>query len=358
MGRTFTAGFVHDAPASRVVFGADAAQSHLVDELDRLGARRVMLITTERERARAQTVIAPLRDRLVAVFTDVQPHVPVEIAHQARELAADRAADAVLSIGGGSVTGTAKAVALTQTLPIIAVPTTYAGSEMTPVWGLTTASRKTTGRSPAVAPAVVVYDPTLTASMPPRVAAASGMNALAHALEAAWMPGVGPVARLAADEAVRALAPELPRVARGVADDAGHARVLYGAYLAATAFAAAGSGLQHKLCHLLGGVGDLPHAETHAVVLPHVVAFNESAVPDVLREAARALEADTAADGVAALAADLGVSRTLQALGLSEAGLARVVELARAADLGANPRPVEPDDAERLVRAAYAAPSP
>jgi maleylacetate reductase len=217
--------------------------------------------------------------------------VPVETARAARAAAADAGADAVLCIGGGSTVGAAKAVALTARIPVLAVPTTYSGSEVTAVWGMTENGRKTTGTDPAVLPRVVVYDPELTAGLPRELAVASGLNAMAHGVEALWAPRRNPVSSVIAEEGVGALATGLR--------DADPAELLRGAWLAAAAFAVAGSGLHHKLCHVLGGTFGLPHARTHAVVLPHVLAFNAPGAPEAAARVARALGVEDPVRGTA-----------------------------------------------------------
>src|SRR3989441_6648884 len=200
--RTFT----YDALPGRVIFGPAGSRQRLAEEVDRLGARRVLLIATERERELAEELWVPLGDRIVGVFIDIRPHVPVEVAEEARELVRRLKADCLLSIGGGSTTGTAKAIALAEPLPIVAVPTTYAGSEMTPVWGLTQGQRKTTGISRDVLPQVVVYDPELTFSLPGFITGPSAMNAMAHCVEAFYAPGANPITSLMAEEGIGALA--------------------------------------------------------------------------------------------------------------------------------------------------------
>ena len=216
----------------------------------------------------ARELAGTLGGRLAGVFTGVRPHVPAAVAQAARQEAAAAGADALLSIGGGSATGTAKAVALATGLPVIAVPTTYAGSEVTPVWGITEGARKTTGTDLRVLPRLVIYDPELTLGLPPGLSAASGLNAMAHCVEAFWAPRRNPVSSLAAGEGIRALAGALPLVGTAPADLGVRSSLLYGAYLAGSAFAVAGSGLHHKICHVLGGRYDLPHAQMHAIVLP------------------------------------------------------------------------------------------
>jgi maleylacetate reductase len=234
---------------------------------------------------------------------------------------------------------------MTARLPIIAVPTTYAGSEVTPVWGLTENGRKTTGVDPAVLPRVVVYDPTLTATLPSDLAAASAFNALAHAVEAMWAPRRNPVSTAVAGEAVERLAAGLRT------GDA--AELLCGAWLGSSAFAVAGPGLHHKLCHVLGGTFALPHARTHAVVLPHVLAFNAPGAPEAAGRVARALGVDDAVAGLRALADAHGIPRGLRALGMPEAGVAEAAALTAPAVPADNPVPITDGALERLVRAAW-----
>ena len=332
--------FTYDALPGRVVFGPGTAQARLADEVSRLGASRLLLITTPRAAALARDLAAPLGRRVAGVCTGVREHVPAEVAEAARQQAAETGADALLSIGGGSATGTAKAVALTTGLPVIAIPTTYAGSEVTPVWGLTEGDRKTTGTDPRVLPRVVLYDPDLTVSLPAGLTAASGLNALAHCAEAFWAPGRNPVTALAAAEGVRVLAQALPLAVKDGADLAARGDLLYGAYLAGTAFGVAGAGLHHKICHVLGGRYGLPHAQTHAIVLPYVMALNLPGAPDAAARISQALgeagldPADPAA-AVQALAARLGLPGGLRDIGLRADQIdeaARLIEPAVPAD--------------------------
>jgi maleylacetate reductase len=322
--------FEYDALPVRVIFGRGTADRKLAGVVDDLAVRRVLVIVAGPEAPLARRLVAPFSERVAGVFTDVRPHVPVEVAEAARAAVARCGADAVLSIGGGSTTGTAKAVALTTGLPIVAVPTTYAGSEVTPVWGLTDHGRKTTGTDRRVLPRVVLYDPELSATLPVGLSVVSGLNAVAHCVEAFWGPRANPVTSLMAEEGLRALAAGL----RGVIRDPGglepRSGVLYGAWLAGTVFATAGSGLHHKICHVLGGAYDLPHAETHAVVLPHVTALVASSLPDVDARVSAALGAPAgtpAADALAALARRLGAPTALRELGLPEDELGAATQL-------------------------------
>ena len=338
-------GFTFDQPAARIVFGAGAARTTLADEVGRLGVTRVLVIASTRDEQRVAAIIAPLGGRVAGSFTAVREHVPLPTAEAARAAAKEVDADALLAIGGGSTVGAAKAVALTARLPVVAVPTTYSGSEVTAVWGLTENGRKTTGTDPAVLPRVVVYDPELTATLPADLAAASGFNAMAHAVEAMWAPRRNPVSTAVAGEAIARLAAGLRT--------GDPAELLCGAWLGASSFAVAGSGLHHKLCHVLGGTFGLPHARTHAVVLPHVLAFNAPGAPEAVARVARALGTDNAVAGLRALADEHGIPRGLRALGMPEDRIEKAAELTAPAVPDDNPVPVGDGALLRLVRAAW-----
>lgn len=346
--------FTYDALPGRVVFGAGAARQQLAAEIASLGATRVLLIATERARPLAEELAAPLADRVAGVFTGVQPHVPAAVAAAARAAARDTGADCLLAVGGGSTIGAAKAIALDLPLPIVVVPTTYAGSEMTPIWGITSGQRKQTGRSLAVLPKVVVYDPELTYSLPASVTGPSAINALAHSVEALYTPGTNPVVGLIAEESIRALAHGTPVAVARPGDPAGRSETLYGAYLAGAALAAAGTGLHHKICHVLGGAYNLPHAETHAVVLPHAVAFNQPAIADVMARVASALGGQGAAAGIYALIEVLGAPLALKDIGMRAEDLDAAVGLIMEAAPKDNPRPIDAAGIRRLLGNAYA----
>jgi maleylacetate reductase len=346
--------FEYEALAGRVVFGPGAARQALAGEADRLGAARILLLVAGSEEALARELAEPLGERIVAVFTAVRPHVPVAIAEAARELAVSVGADALLSIGGGSTTGTAKAVALTSGLPIIAVPTTYAGSEVTPVWGLTEAAQKTTGSDSRVLPRTVIYDPELTLTLPADLSAGSGLNAMAHCVEAFWAPRSNPISSLAAEEAIRVLSSGLPTVVADPHDLDARSDLLRGAYLAGTAFAVAGSGLHHKICHTLGGAFDLPHALTHAIVLPHVLAFNGPRAPEAVVRIGRALGVDDPAAGLRELADRLGIPAGLHALGMTEQQVGEAAAAVEPLVPADNPRRTDREVLHELIHAAWA----
>lgn len=354
--------FVHEALPVRVRFG-DGASDRLADELRWLGAHSVVVVASPRHRSLVQRLEDDLGGVPVGLFDDVRQHVPVDLAARAGQMVAERGADALVSIGGGSAVGLAKAVARERPMPQIAVPTTYSGSEMTPIWGMTSNDGKRTGRDPGVLPSVVVYDPALTRSLPPGLAASSGLNAVAHAVEALYAAGRNPITDLAAIEALRRLGRALPQVVEAArARDSGggeaaraHSDALYGACLAGLALGQVGTSFHHKICHVLGGRFGLGHAETHAALLPHSVRAAAEEVPEALRPAADALGADDAVTGVARLAASVGAPGSLADLGFPPESLEEAADLAAEALRGLG---VAPSRAriEALLRDATAGP--
>jgi alcohol dehydrogenase class IV len=350
-----TTSFTHETLPQRVVFAAEQAARHVADEVARLGTRP-MVIAAEPDGALAEPILAGLPGAVR--HTEVAMHVPVEVAERARKAAAEHDIDVLVSVGGGSTTGLAKAVTLTSGLPIVAVPTTYAGSEATNVWGLTDAGRKTTGSDARVLPRSVVYDAALLVSLPAQLSVASGLNAMAHCVDSMWAPRADPINRALALEGIRALHRGLPQVVRDYRDIDGIEQTLYGAYLAAVAFASAGSGLHHKICHVLGGMYALPHAQTHAVVLPHVLAFNAPSVPGIERRLAKSFGATSAAGGLRRLREQVGAPRALRDYGLREADIPTAAEAVLAAVPPGNPTPVTAANVDELLRRAWAGREP
>jgi len=358
--------FTHEAHPARVVFG-DGCRRRLAEEADRLGVRRALVIASPRL---AAEVGALLGGRAVVALGGGVMHVPVETAAAAIAAAAEAGADGIVAVGGGSAIGLAKAVArsrgvpdggLRDDLPILAVPTTYAGSEMTSIWGQTEGGQKRTGRDERVRPKIVLYDPELTDALPAELAAQSGLNAVAHAMEALYTPKLDPVIALLAEEAVAALARALPLVvADGQARDrAARSDVLYGAWLAGVCLDRATMGVHHKLCHVLGGSFGLPHAAVHAVVLPYAAAFNRDAAPEAMRRLGRALGAGAleAPAALFALGRRLQVPASLAAIGMRRGDLDRAAELATQSPYD-NPRPVDRDGVRALLEEAFAGLAP
>ncbi|MCZ4583589.1 maleylacetate reductase [Rhodococcus opacus] len=343
--------FEHESLPQRVCFASGQAAAMLAGEIQRLGASRVMVLASQSEAERSEQLTADLP--VVVHHNEIAMHVPVEVAERARTAAARHEVDAIVSVGGGSTTGLAKAIALATGLPIVAVPTTYAGSEATNVWGLTEGARKTTGVDARALPRAVIYDPALTLSLPAPMSVASGLNALAHCVDSMWGPRSDPIDRALAQEGIRALRTGLPSVVADPTSLIGREPVLYAAYLSAVAFSSAGSGLHHKICHVLGGAYDLPHAQTHAVVLPYVLAFNAPAAPEAEHRIATALDASTALDGLQKLRDQLDAPRALRDYGFDESDIDSAVDAILPAVPANNPRPVTADELRRLLHAAW-----
>src|SRR5579864_682438 len=343
--------FVYNGLPSRVVFGAGSL-AQLGREIELLGATRALVLSTPQQRAQAEALAGQLGERAAGVFAEAVMHVPVETARQARAFATEVGADCAIAIGGGSTTGLGKAIALEASLPIIAIPTTYAGSEMTPIYGLTEGGVKKTGRDPRVLPKTVIYDPALTTSLPPALSLTSGINAIAHAAEGLYAQDANPIVSLMAEEGIRALGNGLPLVMDDPGNLAARADCLYGAWLCGAVLGSVGMALHHKLCHTLGGTFNLPHAETHTIVLPHVLAYNRDAAPEAMKRIARALRADDAAQGAFDLAHDHGAPTALKDIGLTATELDVALDLALKNPYW-NPRPVEPAALRALLEAAF-----
>jgi alcohol dehydrogenase class IV len=331
--------FVYTGLPARVIFGSGTL-AQLGAELDRLGCRRALLLATPQQEGSVRAVAATLGERAAGVFAGAAMHTPVEITEVAAAALAAAKADCTVALGGGSTTGLGKALALRTDLPQVVVPTTYAGSEMTPILGQTEGGKKTTLRSPKVLPEVVLYDVDLTLTLPPGLSATSGINAIAHAVEALYAEDRNPIISLMADECIAALGRALPKIAADPADKAARSDALYGAWLGGTCLGLIGMALHHKLCHVLGGTFDLPHAETHTVVLPHALAYNTPAAPEAAARVARALGATDGAQALYELAGRLGAPTSLKALGMPESGIDRAADLAVQNPYW-NPRPLD-----------------
>jgi maleylacetate reductase len=343
--------FTYEPHPARVVFGA-GARARLADEVGRMGILRPLLIAAPMHAAEARRV------GLVAAgsFEETVMHVPVEVAARALDACRDVRADGLVAFGGGSAIGVAKAVARETNLPIVAVPTTYAGSEMTSVWGVTEGGEKKTGRDARVRPKTVIYDPELVLSLPRDIAGPSGLNAIAHAMEALYAADADPITQLFAEESVAKIAAALPR-AVATADLAEVSDVVYGAWLAGVCLDRAAMGVHHKLCHVLGGTFGLAHAGVHSVILPYAAAFNRAAAPVAMTRLARALGGDDAPTALYALARSVDAPASLAALGMREEGLDRAADIAVRAPY-ANPRPVDRAGVRALLGDAFAGRAP
>src|SRR5215218_4294711 len=309
--------FTYNGQPGRVVFGAGSL-SQLGKEIEALGARRALVLSTPEQRASAEKVAGMLGARAAGIFDRAVMHVPIETAREARELARKLDADCAVAVGGGSTTGLGKAIALDSGLPILAIPTTYAGSEMTPIYGITEGGLKKTGRDAKVLPRTVIYDPELTLTLPVGLSVSSGINAIAHAAEGLYSVDGNPVMDLMAEEGIAALGRALPAIRANSSDLEARSQALYGAWLCGIVLGNVGMALHHKLCHTLGGSFNLPHAETHTVVLPHALAYNAASAPRAMEQIANALGGSSAAQAVFDLAKSNGAPVALREVGMKQ----------------------------------------
>ena len=338
--------------ALRAQFGQAAAPA-IAAALQQMSLSRAVLLATPGHAQQAHDMAAQIGPSVVAVLPVAQMHTPVEVTQHALPHVLAAKADALISFGGGSVTGLGKALALHTRLPHIAVPTTHAGSEVTGILGQTEAGRKTTVSDPRLQPQVVIYDPRLIASLPAPITVTSALNALAHAVEALYAPDRNPLTSSLALQGAQALITAVPKVLENLHNLQARADCQYGGFLCGLVLGQVGMGLHHKLCHTLGGSFGLPHAQTHAVILPHAVAYNEAAVPDLLAPLAQMLSAATAGQGLYALSASLHAPQSLRDLGLAETDLDRAADLATQSPYP-NPSPLEKPALRALLQAAWA----
>jgi alcohol dehydrogenase class IV len=343
--------FTYTAQPARVVFGAGSL-AQLGKEIELLGAGKALVLSTPEQRASAERVAELLGARAAGVFDRAVMHVPIETAREARELARRLGADCAVAIGGGSTTGLGKAIALDSGLPILAIPTTYAGSEVTSIYGITEGGLKKTGRDIRVLPRTVIYDPELTLSLPVSLSVTSGINAIAHAAEGLYAADSNPVMDLMAEEGIAALGRALPAIRNNAADIEARSDALYGAWLCGTVLGHVGMALHHKLCHTLGGSFNLPHAETHTVVLPHALAYNAKDAPQAMQRIARALGGASAAQAVFDLARNNGAPVALRDIGMKAADLDKACDIALQNQYP-NPRPLERAAIRQLLENAF-----
>ena len=343
--------FVFESMPARVVFAENAIE-HLPREIEQLGARRALVLSTPQQEALATDISRRLGQRSVGVYPHAVMHVPIEVARKARDEAVRLGADCAVAVGGGSTVGLGKAIALESGLPILAIPTTYAGSEMTSIYGLTEAGMKKTGRNRRVLPKVVIYDPLLTIDLPVAMSITSGFNAIAHAAEALYAENSNPITTLMAEEGIRALAQGMPEVAKNPRGREGRSDCLYGAWLCSSVLGTTSMALHHKLCHVLGGTWNLPHAETHTVILPHAVAYNYAAAPEAMQRIERGMQTPNAASGIFDLMKQLGAPLSMKEIGMKQDDLARAASLVMEAPYY-NPRPATRESILGLLNDAF-----
>ena len=348
--------FTACSAAVKTRFGT-GLRKEIAEEVRALGASRALVLTTPQQADLADEFGQYLGDLMVGRYTKAAMHTPVAISEEATALARDLRADVLIAVGGGSTTGLGKAIALRSDLPQIVVPTTYAGSEATGILGQTENGVKTTLTSPKVQPEVILYDAELVRGLPLAMTVTSALNAMAHAAEGLYARDRSPLSSLMALEGLRAFRDALPKVAAAPQDLAARGETLYGAWLCGTVLGQVGMALHHKLCHTLGGSFDLPHAETHAIILPHAIGFNESAVPELLAPLAALFGQKSAGLGLWEFAKAAGAPMALRDLGLRESDLERAADLATANPYW-NPRPISREAILALLRAAWAGERP
>lgn len=348
--------FVYAANPARVIFGSGTL-ARLPEEVERLSLHRVLVLATPQQADDARLMAERIGPRAVAVFSGATMHTPVPVTEEAMRLVEAEKIDGLVAVGGGSTTGLGKAIALRTDLPQIVAPTTYAGSEMTPIIGETRNGQKVTQKSPRVLPETVIYDVDLTLTLPPALSGTSGINAIAHAVEALYAQDRNPIMSLMALEGIRAMARALPIIVQSPGNRAARSDALYGAWLCGLCLGTVGMALHHKLCHTLGGSFDLPHAETHTAVLPHAVAYNASVLPDEMAALAAALGTPDAAQGLFDLAGKVGAQHALKHLGMPEDGIERAADMAIANPYW-NPRRLERQPIRDLIARAYAGERP
>lgn len=346
-----TLAFIYESLPGRVVFGRGKC-SVAGFELDRLKIGNVLMLSTPGQSEKVREFSRTLEHRVGGVFDCAAMHTPVNVTERALSYAAEIGADGLLAFGGGSTIGLSKAIALRANLPQLIIPTTYSGSEMTPIFGQTREGIKETGRSPLVLPESVIYDPELTLGLPAEVSGPSGVNAIAHAVEAMYAENANPVISCFAEEAIAALGRVLPIVCTDGQDVDARTEALYGSWLAGICLGNVGMALHHKICHTLGGSFDLPHADCHCLMLPYTAAYNQPAAAEAMSRVARALGAENAPMGIYSLVQQVGKFRRLGELGLSEADLDRAADLA-VKDAYYNPRPVTRDDVREMLQSAF-----
>lgn len=342
--------FIYTSNPARVIFGAGSSRQ-VADELRALGCERALVLSTPAQREDAERLNDALGGLGVGVFAGAAMHTPVEVTEEALRCYGQLGADSVVALGGGSTIGLGKAIAYRNDAPQVVVPTTYAGSEVTPILGQTENGIKTTVSSPSILPEVVIYDPELTIGLPVAMSITSALNAMAHAVEGLYARNRNPITSLMAVEGIRALRDALPGVIRQPGDIAARSSALYGSWLCGTVLGTVGMALHHKLCHTLGGSFNLPHAETHAVMLPHTAAYNQGAASDVLRPVAELFGGDLGG-GLYDFSSALGAPLALKDLGLKEEDLDRAAELAVLNPYW-NPRPVERQAIRELLQRAW-----
>ncbi|KAL5597178.1 hypothetical protein FOBRF1_010971 [Fusarium oxysporum] len=349
--------FEYNVQTNRVVFGSGSIRK-VPAEINRLHVSRPLLLCTPRKRNLADQLSDIIKDAsldVAGIFPHATAHTPTSVTDQGTAFLDSVSADCVVSVGGGSVIGLGKAISIRSGLPHISIPTTYSGSEMTPILGETQNGSKTTRSDPKILPAVVIYDVDLTITLPPIICSTSGINAIAHAIEALYAPNANPITSILALEGIKSLAEALPQIVENPDSKAPRDQALYGAWLCGTVLGNSSMGLHHKICHVLGGSFGLPHAETHTVMLPHSLSYNAPCIPEQMAKLAAVLPGSDgdASKGLELLLRKLPVPHGLRDLGMKESDIERAAQIATSNQYP-NPRPLEFKWVFELLRRAWA----
>ncbi len=342
--------FLYTAHPARIVFGSGRL-SQLADEVSHLGCSKALVLSTPSRRVDAERLNLQLGTLGAGVFSEAAMHTPVEVTERAMLAYADAGADCVVAFGGGSTVGLGKAIAYRNDAPQLVVATTYAGSEVTSILGQTENGIKTTLKHASILPEVVIYDAELTLGLPVPISVASGLNALAHAIEGLYAKDRNPITDLMALEGIRALKDALPAIVKQPNAIEARSSALYGSWLCGSVLGSVGMALHHKLCHTLGGSFGLAHAETHAILLPHTAAYNAQAAKELLAPVTELFGGELGG-GLYDFAKTLGAPMALKDLGLAEADLDRAADLAVQNPYW-NPRPIEHGAVRELLQRAW-----
>lgn len=343
--------FVYNGLPSRVIFGA-GKRSQVKEELERLGIKRAIVLSTADQSTTGAEFAQMIGDRLGAIYPGAKMHTPVDVTESAMLQMTQMNCDGILSVGGGSTVGLGKAIAYRTDLPQVVVPTTYAGSEMTPILGQTEKGTKTTLRSEKVLPETVIYDPELTKTLPDFITGPSGLNAIAHSVEALYAQDRNPIISMMAEASIKALGEALPLLMKNGTDMEARNKAAYGAWLAGACLGSVGMAIHHKICHTLGGTFDLNHANVHSLMIPYSTAYNREDAPDAMEAIKRALGADDAAVGLFDLMSSVAKVKSLREMGMTEADLDKAAEIA-VKNPYYNPRTVTQNGVRNMLQAAY-----
>ena len=342
--------FKYRGSNSQIIFGSGAIEQ-TSQWIEHLSCNQAVVLSTKGREKQAQDLSDTIGKLSAGILPMAVMHTPVEVTKQALEKVLEKKADCLVAIGGGSATGLSKALAYRTKLPQIVIPTTYAGSEVTPNLGQTENKLKIALRCEQIIPNVVIYDPKLTLKLPINTSITSGFNAMAHAIEGLYAKDANPISSMLANEGLRALISALPNLKQNPTDVNARSEALYGAWSCGTVLGTVGMALHHKLCHVLGGSFDTPHAETHTILLPYTISYNAKTASNSLEKLQDLLD-NSPGTGLYEFAKKLNAPLALKEIGLSEQDLDSAAEIATENPYW-NPRPITRDAIRQLLQDAW-----